>query len=81
MKLRRPCCPDVGNVEPVLVHRDGFDIERLGTEVEGALDLTVEPNAVRDAAVARVVDRPIEIASGVDRESPEDSVIRASSNQ
>ena len=41
----------------------------MGTKVEGALDRSVEPDAVRDAAVARVVDRPIEIASWVDGES------------
>ena len=50
------------------MHRDGLDIARLGTKVEGALDLAVEPDAVRDAAVARVVDRPIEIAGTVDGE-------------
>ena len=31
--------------------RDGLDIAWLSAEVEGALDLTVEPDAVGDATV------------------------------
>jgi hypothetical protein len=59
---------NIGHVEPILMHRDSLDVEWLGTKVEATLDRPVEPDAVRDAAVARVVDRPIDVAGWVDGE-------------
>ena len=46
-----------------------LDIDGLGPEVERSLDLSIQANAVRHSAIARVVDSPIEVAGLIDGET------------
>jgi hypothetical protein len=42
---------DVADIELIVMHRNGLDIDRLSTEVEAALNLAVEPNPVRHTSI------------------------------
>ena len=65
----RAVVSDVGDIQPILVDSYRLDIDGLGAEVEGALDLPVQTDAVRHSAIARIVDGPIEVSGPIDGET------------